>query len=174
MRKAFNRREQSPVVCGADARRPQSRTSGGGILSLRDTGGGTGPLSTSAFIDTCGKLMSVNVSAIDLEPQRTLGQGCCAHVDVELSTADVRHLSDVAKALSDPVRVQIVDVLRRQAGEVCVCDLQQLFDIAQPTLSHHLKKLREAGLVGVERRRQWAYYYVVPGALDPFSAWLAR
>jgi ArsR family transcriptional regulator, arsenate/arsenite/antimonite-responsive transcriptional repressor len=116
----------------------------------------------------------VNVPVIELEPRRSLGQGWCARVDVELSTADVRGLIDIAKALSDPVRVQIVDVLRRQAGEVCVCDLQPLFDISQPTLSHHLKKLRDAGLVGVERRGQWAYYYVVPGALDALSAWLAQ
>src|SRR3954453_5417205 len=113
-------------------------------------------------------------SVIDLEPKRALGQGCCTDVSVELDPGAVSELTTVAKALSDPVRVQIVDVLRRQAGEVCVCDLQQLFDISQPTLSHHLKKLRDAGLVGVERRRQWAYYYVVPGALDPFAAWLAR
>jgi ArsR family transcriptional regulator len=116
----------------------------------------------------------VNVSGIELEPPRTLGQGCCAHVDVELSTGDVDRLSEVAKALSDPVRVQIVDVLRRQAGQVCVCDLQPLFPISQPTLSHHLKKLRDAGLVGVERRGQWAYYYVVPGSLDPFATWLEQ
>ena len=45
---------------------------------------------------------------------------------------------------------------------------------SQPTLSHHLKKLRDAGLVAVERRGQWAYYYVVPGALDPLSAWLGQ
>ena len=88
--------------------------------------------------------------------------------------ADVDRLSEVAKALADPVRVQIVDVLRRQAGKVCVCDLQPLFDISQPTLSHHLKKLRDAGLVGVERRGQWAYYYVVEGALDPLSTWLEQ
>jgi ArsR family transcriptional regulator len=119
-------------------------------------------------------LTIVNVPAIDLEPPRSLGQGCCARVDVTLSTADVDRLSELTKALSDPVRVQIVDVLRRQAGEVCVCDLQPLFAISQPTLSHHLKKLRDAGLVAVERRGQWAYYYVVPGALDPLSAWLEQ
>jgi ArsR family transcriptional regulator, arsenate/arsenite/antimonite-responsive transcriptional repressor len=94
-------------------------------------------------------------------------------VEVELSGADVHGLSVVVKALADPVRLQIVDVLRRQAGEVCVCDLQPLFDISQPTLSHHLKKLRDSGLVGVVRRGQWAYYYVVESTLDPFSAWLA-
>jgi ArsR family transcriptional regulator len=120
------------------------------------------------------KLINVNIPLFELEPRRSLGQGCCARVDVELSTADARGLSEVAKALSDPVRLQIVDVLRRQAGEVCVCDLQPHFGISQPTLSHHLKKLREAGLVGVVRRGQWAYYYVVAGALDPFSAWLEQ
>jgi ArsR family transcriptional regulator len=116
----------------------------------------------------------VNVPPIELEPPRSLGQGCCARVDVELSTTDVRHLSNVAKALAEPVRVQIVDVLRRQAGEVCVCDLQPLFEISQPTLSHHLKKLRDAGIVGVERRGQWAYYYVIPARLQPLSAWLEQ
>ena len=118
--------------------------------------------------------MIMNAPPLALEPARNLGQGCCRHVEVELAPADVQGLSEVAKALSDPVRVQIVDVLRRQAGEVCVCDLQPLFGISQPTLSHHLKKLRDAGIVGVARRGQWAYYYVVDGALDQFSAWLAR
>ena len=79
----------------------------------------------------------------------------------------------IAKALADPVRLQIVDVLRRQAGEVCVCDLQPLFEITQPTLSHHLRKLREAGLVGVVRRGQWAYYYVLPDCMEVFKRWLS-
>ena len=81
-------------------------------------------------------------------------------------------LAAVAKALSDPVRVQLVDVLRKHAGKVCVCELVPLFDISQPTLSHHLKKLRDAGIVDSERQGLWAYYYVVPGALDELAAWL--
>jgi len=85
----------------------------------------------------------------------------------------VEELVAGAKALADPVRLQVIDVLRRQAGEVCVCDLQSLFDISQPTLSHHLKKLREAGLVGVVRREQWAYYYVLPEKLEALKRWLA-
>jgi ArsR family transcriptional regulator, arsenate/arsenite/antimonite-responsive transcriptional repressor len=117
-------------------------------------------------------LTFVNIPVIELEPPRPMGQGCCARVEVELPTIDVMALSKIGKALSDPVRLQIVDVLRRQAGEVCVCDLQPLFDIAQPTLSHHLKKLRDAGLVGVVRRGQWAYYYVNDSALEPLAAWL--
>jgi ArsR family transcriptional regulator len=113
------------------------------------------------------------LAALPLEPRRTLGQGCCANVSVELTTTDVRDLTTVAKALSERVRLQIVDVLRRQAGEVCVCDLQSLFEISQPTLSHHLKKLREAGLVGVVRREQWAYYYVLPEKLEALKTWLS-
>jgi len=110
---------------------------------------------------------------LDLEPQRSLGAGCCATVAVELEPADVDGLVAVAKALADPVRLQVVDVLRRQAGEVCVCDLQSLFDISQPTLSHHLRRLREAGLVGVVRRGQWAYYYVRPERLEVLRSWLS-
>ena len=107
-----------------------------------------------------------------LEPRRSLGQGCCTDVSLSLSGDEVARLTAVAKALADPVRLQIVDVLRRQAGEVCVCDLQSLFDISQPTLSHHLKKLREAGIVGVVRREQWAYHYVLPEKLEELKSWL--
>ena len=110
---------------------------------------------------------------LDLEPKRALGAGCCTVLDVELAPSDVSDLTAVAKALAEPVRLQIVDILRRQAGEVCVCDLQAQFDISQPTLSHHLKKLREAGLVGVVRREQWAYYYVLPERLEALKTWLS-
>ena len=110
---------------------------------------------------------------LDLEPKRALGAGCCTVLDVELAPSDVSDLTAVAKALAEPVRLQIVDILRRQAGEVCVCDLQAQFDIYQPTLSHHLKKLREAGLVGVVRREQWAYYYVLPERLEALKTWLS-
>ena len=61
-------------------------------------------------------------------------------------------MAEVAKALGDPIRLQLVDVLRKHAGKVCVCELVPLFDIGQPTLSHHLKKLRDAGIVDSERR----------------------
>lgn len=68
----------------------------------------------------------------------------------------------------DPIRLQLVDVLRKHAGKVCVCELVPLFDIAQPTLSHHLKKLRDAGIVDSERQGLWAYYYVIPDALEGY------
>ena len=81
-------------------------------------------------------------------------------------------IAAVARALSDPIRVQLVDVLRKHAGKVCVCELTPLFDVSQPTVSHHLKVLREAGLVDVERRGLWAYYYVIPEATKELSTWL--
>ena len=106
--------------------------------------------------------------------KRAAGERCCEPVvypDVEREHA--ARMAEVAKALGDPVRLQLVDVLRKHAGKVCVCELVPLFDIAQPTLSHHLKKLREAGIMDSERRGLWAYYYVIPDALEELSAWLS-
>jgi ArsR family transcriptional regulator len=115
--------------------------------------------------------------AVDLElapkTKRSPGEPCCEPVvypDVDRERA--ARMAEVAKALGDPIRLQLVDVLRKHAGKVCVCELVPLFDISQPTLSHHLKKLRAAGLVDCERRGLWAYYYVIPDALTELSAWL--
>src|SRR5919199_6447514 len=115
--------------------------------------------------------------SVDLElapkQKRRAGEACCEPlVYPEVSCVEAERLAAVAKALSDPVRVQLLDVLRGHAGKVCVCELQPLFDIGQPTLSHHLKKLRDAGLVGVERQGLWAYYYVKPEALAALATWL--
>jgi ArsR family transcriptional regulator len=106
--------------------------------------------------------------------KRPAGERCCEPVvypDVEREQA--ARMAEVAKALGDPVRLQLVDVLRKHAGKVCVCELVPLFDLAQPTVSHHLKVLRDAGIVGSERRGLWAYYYVMPGALGGLAAWLS-
>lgn len=113
---------------------------------------------------------------LDLTPKqkRPPGEACCEPVvypDVERRTAE--RMAVVAKALGDPIRVQLVDVLRKHAGKVCVCELTPLFDVAQPTVSHHLKVLREAGIVDSERHGLWAYYYVRPDALKELSAWLS-
>jgi ArsR family transcriptional regulator len=115
--------------------------------------------------------------AVDLElspkTKRAAGERCCEPVvypDVQREQA-VR-MAAVARALADPVRVQLVDVLRLHAGKVCVCELVPLFDLSQPTVSHHLKVLREAGIVGSERQGLWAYYFVMPGVLAELAAWL--
>ena len=116
--------------------------------------------------------------SVDLElapkQKRPAGERCCepvAYPDVERDEA--LRMAEVAKALGDPIRLQLVDVLRRHAGKVCVCELVPLFEVSQPTLSHHLKKLREAGLVDSERRGLWAYYYVIPDAMKELSTWLS-
>jgi ArsR family transcriptional regulator len=116
--------------------------------------------------------------SVDLElapkTKRLPGERCCDPVVYpEVERAQAIRMAQVAKALGDPVRLQLVDVLRKHAGKVCVCELVPLFDIEQPTLSHHLKKLRDAGIVDSERRGLWAYYYVLPDALAELSAWLS-
>ena len=113
---------------------------------------------------------------LELAPKqkRPPGEVCCeplAHPTV--SDEEAGRLAALSKALADPIRVKLVDVLRAHAGEVCVCELTPLFDVSQPTVSHHLKVLRDAGLVGVERRGLWAYYYVNPTALKELSKWLS-
>ncbi|MBV8733211.1 MAG: helix-turn-helix transcriptional regulator [Solirubrobacterales bacterium] len=115
---------------------------------------------------------------VDLElapkQKRLAGERCCepvAYPDVERDQAVA--LAKVAKALGDPVRLQLVDVLKRHAGQVCVCELVPLFGLSQPTVSHHLKVLRDAGIVGSERHGLWAYYFVIPDALKELSAWLS-
>jgi ArsR family transcriptional regulator, arsenate/arsenite/antimonite-responsive transcriptional repressor len=117
--------------------------------------------------------MSVDLE-LTLKTKRRAGERCCEPVvypDVQREHA--ARMATVAKALGDPIRLQLIDVLRRHAGEVCVCELLPLFDISQPTLSHHLKRLRDAGIVDSERRGLWAYYYVRPDALKEFSTWLS-
>jgi ArsR family transcriptional regulator len=103
--------------------------------------------------------------------KRAKDEPCCEPVvypDVE--RAQAIRLAETAKALGDPIRLQLVDVLRKHAGKVCVYELLALFDVTQPTLSHHLKKLRDAGIVCAERRGTWAYYRLVPEALAELSA----
>jgi ArsR family transcriptional regulator len=115
--------------------------------------------------------------AVDLElspkQKRPVGEPCCEPVvypDVERQQAE--RMAGIAKALGDPVRLQLVDVLRKHAGKVCVCELVPLFDLSQPTVSHHLKVLRDAGIVDSERQGLWAYYYVTPDFMKELSAWL--
>jgi|SRR5436190_130850 len=116
--------------------------------------------------------------AIDVElapkQKRPAGEACCEPVVYpDLERAQAERMAAIAKALADPIRLQLVDVLRKHAGKVCVCELVPLFEQSQPTISHHLKVLREAGVVDSERRGLWAYYYVLPDALKDISRWLS-
>jgi ArsR family transcriptional regulator len=82
-------------------------------------------------------------------------------------------LAQVFRALGDPVRLRLVSLIgAHEGGEVCVCDLTTAFDLSQPTISHHLKVLREAGIIASERRGTWVYYRLVPAALERMAALL--
>jgi ArsR family transcriptional regulator, arsenate/arsenite/antimonite-responsive transcriptional repressor len=117
--------------------------------------------------------MSVDLT---LEPKqkRAKGEVCCEPLVLpDVSEEHAGRLAAVAKALSDPIRVQLVDVLRKHPGKACVCELVPLFDLSQPTVSHHLKVLKDAGIVGMEKQGLWSYYYVNPDSTKELSAWLS-
>jgi ArsR family transcriptional regulator, arsenate/arsenite/antimonite-responsive transcriptional repressor len=88
-----------------------------------------------------------------------------------LGAAAAAELAAAFKALGDPVRLRLVSLIgAHQGGEVCVCDLTAAFDLTQPTISHHLKVLREARIIDSERRGTWVYYRLVPVALERIAA----
>ena len=97
---------------------------------------------------------------------------CCTPMVTEpLTETDAMALSRGFKALSDPVRLRLLSLIAARAGdEVCVCELTDTFTQSGPTISHHLKVLRDAGLVTSERRGSWVYYRVVPAALGALQA----
>lgn len=97
---------------------------------------------------------------------------CCSPLVREPLTEDwAGDLARMFKALGDPVRLRLLSLVASHAGgEACVCDISESFDLSQPTISHHLKVLREAGLLACERRGTWVYYWVIPSALQQLSA----
>ena len=98
---------------------------------------------------------------------------CCAPAAGLDAALDAERLAALAKALAEPVRVQIVDVLRRSDEPVCQCELIALLEMRQSLLSHHMRKLVDAGLVRVERRHKWAFYSIEPDALEELTKWLS-
>ncbi|GHI02507.1 ArsR family transcriptional regulator [Streptomyces cellostaticus] len=100
---------------------------------------------------------------------------CCAGLSAApLNEDQAAELAKVFKALGDPVRLRMMSMIasRGEGGEVCVCELTPAFKLSQPTISHHLKLLRQAGLIDCERRGTWVYYWVLPGVLDRLAAFL--
>jgi ArsR family transcriptional regulator len=99
---------------------------------------------------------------------------CCAPSGAGLRDKDVSREVSVFKALSDPNRLRLLSIVKaNQAGESCVCDLTEPLNLSQPTVSHHLKILVDAGLLHREKRGTWAYYSLVPGALERTAGLLA-
>jgi len=97
---------------------------------------------------------------------------CCAPLSAEpLSAAQAEQVAPLLKALGDPVRLRLMSLIASHpGGEACVCDLNGAFDLSQPTISHHLKVLHEAGLVDRDKRGVWAYYRVRTEALASLGA----
>lgn len=93
---------------------------------------------------------------------------CCpGPLAAPLGEEQAVELAKAFKALGDPVRLRLLSMIASQAGgEVCVCDLTPAFDLSQPTISHHLKLLRQAGLIDCERRGTWVYYWLLPETTD--------
>ncbi len=111
--------------------------------------------------------------AIDLIPLRDL-QACCAPITREvLSPENAESLARSMKALADPARLRLLSmVAAHEDGEACVCDLTDPLGLSQPTVSHHLKVLTDAGFLSRSKRGTWAYYRIVPGSLDALSSLL--
>jgi len=101
---------------------------------------------------------------------------CCAPFTREpLSAEGAELLARALKAMADPARLRLVSIVASSAsGEVCVCDLTEPVGLSQPTVSHHLKILVDAGILHREKRGTWAYFSLVPGALDSLAGMLTR
>src|SRR5690242_19800956 len=103
------------------------------------------------------------------EQQR--GMHCCdGGVEARLSTEDAQQITNDLLILAHPVRLQILDILAHHQGQVCVCDIEAAVPVKQPTVSHHLRLLREAGLVDCVRHGLWAYYFLKREALSELRA----
>lgn len=112
-----------------------------------------------------------NQAVVDAAPAADMA--CCAPlVTAPLAPEQAVDLAKAFKALADPVRLRLLSMITSASREVCVCDLTPRFDLTGPTISHHLKVLREAGLVDCERRGTWVYYWPRPENLRPLAALL--
>jgi ArsR family transcriptional regulator, arsenate/arsenite/antimonite-responsive transcriptional repressor len=127
------------------------------------------PLSLPPCIDGC-QYRRVPKSLMLLSAADTAA--CCSPLSAEpLSAEQAEQVAPLLKALADPVRLRLMSlVASHEGGEACVCDLNDAFDLSQPTISHHLKVLHEAGLVDREKRGVWVYYRARTQALASLGA----
>lgn len=111
-------------------------------------------------------------SLLDLTPVEAVA--CCSPLTREpLSVEAAERIVPLVKALADPVRLRLLSLVASHVdGEACVCDLGDAFDLSQPTISHHLKVLHEAGLLDRDKRGVWVYYRINPAALADLAALL--
>ncbi|MBO0843893.1 MAG: winged helix-turn-helix transcriptional regulator [Nocardioides sp.] len=111
-------------------------------------------------------------SLLELTPVQAVA--CCSPVTREpLSAESAERIAPLLKAIADPVRLRLLSLVASHAdGEACVCDLNDAFALSQPTISHHLKLLHEAGLLDREKRGVWVYYRIDAGALSDLATLL--
>ena len=129
----------------------------------------------NAYIDDCQYSdENLPMAITELLPLRDL-QACCAPITREvISEENAVSVARAMKALADPARLRLLSMVAAHAdGEACVCDLTEPLGLSQPTVSHHLKVLTEAGFLSRSKRGTWAYYRIVPGSLDVISGFLA-
>jgi len=119
--------------------------------------------------------MSASTASFQRRPDLPLADACCAPLLREPLTAiQAASLARILKALAEPTRLRLVSmVAAREGAEACVCDLTQPLGLTQPTISHHLKILVDAGILTRDKRGVWAYYALVPSALDELSSALS-
>ena len=120
--------------------------------------------------------MSTAALTIQTRPELPLAASaaCCPLLREPLSASQAADLAHILKALADPARLRLVSMVAAQeGGEACVCDLTDPLGLTQPTVSHHLKVLVDAGIFTRQKRGKWAYYALVPSALDALSAVLS-
>ncbi|NIK59816.1 ArsR/SmtB family transcription factor [Kribbella shirazensis] len=102
------------------------------------------------------------------------GSGCCTPIsEAALDPVAAADGAAVFKALADPIRLRLMSIIASAGGELCVCDITPQFEVSGPTISHHLRVLREAGLVDCERRGTWVYYWPIPERLRWIASLLA-
>src|SRR5262245_52732988 len=128
-------------------------------------------LTLARDIETC-QHRHMSKSLMELTPVEAVA--CCSPVTREpLSAEAADRIVPLVKALADPVRLRLVSLVASHAdGEACVCDLNDAFDLSQPTISHHLKLLHEAGILDREKRGVWVYYRVNARALSDLATML--
>lgn len=113
------------------------------------------------------------MSVVELLPIRDVSAVCAPIAQATISVEDAERVAGSLKALADPARLRIMSIV--SAGndkEACVCDLQEPLGLSQPTVSHHLKVLMDAGFLTRTKRGSWAYYQLVPGSLDAIATLL--
>lgn len=104
-------------------------------------------------------------------PVRHKNEPCCSLIAApSMSETQISTIADRFKAMSDPTRLRMLDLIAQQSDPLCVCDITDQFPLSQPTISHHLKLLRDAGLIQTEKRGLWSYYWVTDAGRSALSA----